>query len=254
MFYTSERWWNPDPQSAMQMGVRRSLCSLQLDWDPQRPVFAHTEHRSSGEAPPPSAAAASGAEHSVAHRSGNIFSRGKMRPERDTRYWLHYIRVRDTGLLLARPLVFLVVPLGFWVEREEDNQKSGMLWVRQVRTLARGRARMPRLHGNVWPLPRAPGGGEWKWRRRCVRVSARLIMRGTKWTSHGVHLFCVDYPSAAKRLSIYRNEMKRERERERPTRKSTEAISPLTSLPPCRRSLFCVVWFCSSVSESCREG
>lgn len=119
---------------------------------------------------------------------------------------------------------------------------------REVRVCKPPGPQQPHLHGNAWPLPPS-------WRRVEVTVvicarSVWLIMWGMKWNSQGVHLFCVDYPSAAKRLSIYRNEMK-ERERGRQNKISTGAISPITSLPPsvppCGRVYFSVVWFSRSL-------
>lgn len=113
-----------------------------------------------------------------------------------------------------------------WSERKDWTQKTLLLCRFSVCVQSGFKhdpsAQQPLFHGNVWPLP------QW-WR---VEVTAAaicacsiwLIMRGVKWNSRGLHLFCTDSPSAAKHLFIYRYEMK---EGESRNQISTGAISCL---------------------------
>lgn len=100
----------------------------------------------------------------------------------------------------------------------------------------------PHLHGNMWPLPRSRG--EWKWRRRSVRVPSGSLCGEWSETARGCICSAWTTPSAAKRLSIYRNE--RKREKAGLNKISTRAISRLT-FPPLfpllqvvKVSIFCI--------------
>lgn len=81
-----------------------------------------------------------------------------------------------------------------------DREKGGVT-VKQKETKIRrvsssGTLRPSRRHPGTLASPSESSGD------LCVR----LIMWGAQRSSRGVHLFCVDYPSAAKLSSIYRPE------------------------------------------------
>lgn len=168
-------------------------------------------------------------------------------------------RTLDSTFIYSSPLCLMVLN-----ERQKDRMEGGASKVRdgdmkedrmrqikaersvRLRDLASHRpgpcAPQPHLHGNLWPLPRSRG--EWKWRRRSVRVPSGSLCGEWSETARGCICSAWTTPSAAKRLSIYRNE--RKREKAGLNKISTRAISRLT-FPPLfpllqvvKVSIFCI--------------